>query len=141
MGFKCKHAGFPICATRLSLAAWIVMAGTMGFTGPILIALYALGLFTVCGISGAKHGKTSVNGRELTPKEAKRCCKRFYIYFVVVLATALWIIALLTYEEEISYVIDLTILVPILSVLAIVDMFYVKPKYFKYTCVSYLEDD
>ena len=117
------------------------MAGTMGFSGPILIALYALGLFTVCGISGAKHGKTSVNGRELSPKEAKRCCKRFYIYFVVVLATALWIIALSTYEEEISYVIDLTILVPILSVLAIVDMFYVKPKYFKYTCVSYLEDD
>ena len=63
---KFKHAGFPLCATRLALAAWIMTSWYGfgdGYTGPVLIALYALGLFTVCGIKGSKDAKTEVNGR------------------------------------------------------------------------------
>ena len=77
----------------------------------------------------------------MSPKEAKRCCKRFYIYFVMVLATTFWIIALNTFYWRIDYAIDMSILLPILCILGILDIFYVKTKYMKYACVSYLDDE
>ena len=63
---RLKFAGFPLCAVRLGLAAWIMTdyyGFGDGFTGPCLIACYVLGLFTACGIRGAKNSKTEVNGR------------------------------------------------------------------------------
>ena len=63
---KLKFAGFPLCAARIALSAYIMINGYGfgdGYTGPVLIACYALGLFTTCGIRGAKDAKTEVNGR------------------------------------------------------------------------------
>ena len=63
---KLDRAGFPLCAARIALSAYIMMSGYGfgdGYTGPALIVCYALGLFTVCGINGSKNSKTEVNGR------------------------------------------------------------------------------
>ena len=78
----------------------------------------------------------------MTPKEAKRCCKRFYIYFVMVAATTFWILAFISDGYWIDYyTMDLTILCPIIVALFIADIFFIKTKYLKYACVSYLEDE
>ena len=61
-----KHAGLPLVLGRLGLAVYVVMsrnnAEDMGALGYVLIASYALGLFTVCGIR-AESGNSTCNGR------------------------------------------------------------------------------
>ena len=77
----------------------------------------------------------------MTPKESKRCCKRFYIYFVIVLATGLWIWAINEYTNDVGDAIELTILCPALIVFVILDIYYIKCKDMKYACASFWEDE
>ena len=60
----------------------------------------------------------------------------------MVAATTFWILAFISDGDWIDYyTMDLSILCPILVVLGIADIFFIKTKYMKYACVSYLDNE
>ena len=142
--WKVKHWGMLGCLSRLILVICVLTMGSSywGEPGPLygLIAINVIGMIISCCI-GAKHVETSVNGRQLSQKERKRCMRKAYIYTVMVAGNVLWIVSWFVANDYIASAFDPEFIWPVVAVFGIMDVFFIKTKNMKYACVSYLEDD
>ena len=75
----------------------------------------------------------------MTKRESKRCCARFYIYFILLASNILWALCLTSAAEEIVQKLEVGYGIWILFCFY-VDIRYVKCKNLKYACKSYDED-
>ena len=125
--------GFNLCALRLGLCIWLVIKGYENFTVFLQIGLQALGAIIACFITNVREENHDYS---TSKKERKNYYRKIYIWVIILLANALWIITGTLYKEEIGEIIDVTYLLIIVAVLAVLDMIFIKPKNMKYMCKS-----
>ena len=137
---------------RLGFVAYCVSEGIVSDV-PIMAALLAVYVVANIPARGAlgyylcemKCQDNTGQMRALTKKEAKRCARRFYIIFAMIIANAFWIAILTAYSDEAQYsyvVEDFNTWASCIIVSGLIfDIILIKPKNFKYLCQPFMKTD
>ena len=138
-----KDYGVVACVIRIVLAACIYWMGTTG-QSPLWIVLMALYVISLCMAFGIrnKSAKVTVNGNQLSSKDAKNCQRKAYIYTAIFVGNILWVVGMTSFHYDILWAIDNAWVVEIcVGVCLLLDIAFIKPKNFKYACKSYTNTD
>ena len=133
-----KDYGAVACFIRVVLAACIYW---MGYdASPLWIVLMVLSVIGLCMAYGIRNKscKVTVNGNQLSQKDAKNCTRKAYIYTIILIGNLCWIVALTSLHWDIEFALDSPWVAPLLVIIcAILDIVFIKPKNLKYACKGY----
>ena len=103
-----------------------------------------LNIIALCLAFGIRSNSTkvTVNGNQLSPKDAKNCQRKAYIYTSIIIGNLCWIVACTSLDFDIEIALDSPWIAPVLvCICAALDVAFIKPKNMKYACKSYTSTD